>query len=168
VVQKHDASRLHYDFRLEINGVLVSWAVPKGPSLDPSARRLAVHVEDHPLEYGTFEGTIPKGEYGAGEVIVWDCGKWFAIEPENPADFERNGVLKFELQGQKLKGKWNLVRFRTDDKNDNWLLVKENDQHAKPGSDDEIVRKHPNSVFTGKPLKLKGRKTSDERGAYHS
>src|SRR5690349_15834398 len=107
VVQKHDASRLHYDFRLEIGGVLASWAVPKGPSTTPGERRLAVHVEDHPLEYGKFEGEIPKGHYGAGTVEIWDKGTW--IPEGDPKKGLRSGNLKFELKGKKLKGGWALV-----------------------------------------------------------
>lgn len=131
VVQKHAASQLHYDFRLEIDGVLASWAIPKGPSLDPAQRRLAVHVEDHPLEYGKFEGKIPKGHYGAGEVKIWDRGVW--IPQDNPRTALRQGKLKFHLQGTKLSGGWNLIRMHgrsaKEDK-DNWLLIKERDESA--------------------------------------
>ena len=108
VVQKHDASRLHYDFRLELNGVLVSWALPKGPSFDPVDKRLAVHVEDHPLSYGSFEGTIPPKQYGAGTVIVWDNGTWEPVG--DAADCMQKGKLLFKLHGQKLLGLWELVR----------------------------------------------------------
>ncbi len=108
VIHKHAARRLHYDFRLEHDGVLVSWAVPKGPSLDPGERRLAVKVEDHPLDYGAFEGNIPEGEYGAGAVIIWDQGRWL---PEgDPAAGLRKGHLRFRLEGKKLAGEWSLVR----------------------------------------------------------
>jgi len=127
VVQKHAARRLHYDFRLELDGVLKSWAVPKGPSLDPGDKRLAVHVEDHPLEYGSFEGTIPEGEYGAGTVEIWDKGWW--IPEGDPREGYRRGRLTFTLNGRKLRGRWNLVRMkgRSDDKRDNWLLMKADD-----------------------------------------
>src|SRR5512134_1684207 len=121
VVQKHGARRLHYDFRLELGGVLLSWAVPKGPSLDPSVKRLAVHVEDHPREYADFEGTIPRGEYGAGPVLLWDRGLW---KPEtDPAQGYRKGHLRFRLFGEKLRGGWDLVRTggRDQEENRNWL-----------------------------------------------
>jgi len=108
VIQKHAARRLHYDFRLELDGTLKSWAVPKGPSLDPHVRRMAVHVEDHPLGYANFEGVIPPGQYGAGTVIVWDRGEWVPLE--DPRAGYRKGKLKFDLHGEKLRGRWNLVR----------------------------------------------------------
>src|ERR1700729_621259 len=125
VIQKHRASQLHYDFRLEWRGVLLSWAVPKGPSLDPSVKRLASRVEDHPVEYGGFEGIIPEGQYGGGTVMVWERGTW---EPEG-ADVDanlRNGELKFVLHGTKLKGSWVMVRTR----NSAWLLIKHRDRYA--------------------------------------
>ena len=109
VVQKHAARRLHYDFRLEMNGVLKSWAIPRGPSLDPAEKRLAVHVEDHPLDYGEFEGVIPEGEYGAGTVLLWDRGTWVPLDPDPEAAY-RKGLLRFTLQGEKLHGNWALVR----------------------------------------------------------
>src|ERR1700704_3960407 len=127
VIQKHAASRLHYDLRLEVDGVFKSWAVTKGPSLNPRDRRLAVEVEDHPLDYGDFEGTIPQGEYGGGTVMIWDCGYW---EPESDTPPEAQlaaGNLKFRLYGTKLAGSWVLVRMRTDrdgGKRTNWLLIK--------------------------------------------
>lgn len=149
VIQKHAASRLHYDFRLEINGVLKSWAVPKGPSLDPGEKRLAVHVEDHPLEYAGFEGIIPQGEYGGGTVMVWDKGTWESVgDPQHAYD---SGALKFTLNGTKLHGLWALVRMRkpaVDDKNNNWLLIKENDDYARPGSKTAVVEELPLSVAT--------------------
>ena len=131
VVQKHAASRLHYDFRLELDGVLKSWAVPKGPSLDPGERRLAVQVEDHPIEYGAFEGTIPKGQYGAGIVRIWDRGTWAPVGDAHEG--LRRGHLVFELNGGKLTGGWVLIRIRgRADKSGgkNWLLIKERDARA--------------------------------------
>lgn len=122
-IQKHDASHLHYDFRLELDGALKSWAVPKGPSLDPKIKRLAIHVEDHPLEYATFEGTIPEGHYGAGDVIVWDRGVW--IPQDDPAKAYAKGRLKFELKGEKLGGLWNLVRTHMPGKQEQWFLIKQ-------------------------------------------
>ncbi len=152
VVQKHAARRLHYDFRLEMDGVLKSWAVPKGPSLDPGAKRLAVHVEDHPIDYGGFEGVIPQGEYGGGTVRVWDRGWW---EPIGDADAGyAKGDLKFTLHGEKLNGGFALVRMRNRrdrDKGDNWLLIKERDAAAKPGSDDAVLAA-ANSAATGRDM----------------
>jgi bifunctional non-homologous end joining protein LigD len=156
VVQKHAATRLHYDFRLELDGTLKSWAVPKGPSLDPSQKRLAVHVEDHPLEYADFEGVIPPRQYGAGTVLIWDRGTW---RPKgNARDGYRQGVLKFELDGDKLHGAWTLVRMqsRRDDPRDNgkenWLLIKEQDAEAKRGKAGEIVETLRESVESGRDL----------------
>ncbi|MHA6642321.1 DNA ligase D [Mesorhizobium sp. A623] len=147
VVHKHAATRLHYDLRLEHGGVLWSWAVTRGPSLDPSEKRLAVHVEDHPIDYAPFEGTIPKGEYGGGSVIVWDEGTW---TPEHdPAAGMKKGHLDFELHGEKLTGKWHLVRLkpRLGEKKDNWLLIKSDDAAAHPGED--ILNERPESVKSG-------------------
>lgn len=155
VIQKHDARNLHYDFRLELDGVLLSWAVPKGPSLDPSQKRLAVHVEDHPLGYGSFEGNIPAGQYGAGDVIVWDRGVW---QPhDDPHKAYAAGKLKFTLVGEKLSGDWTLVRTRLKGSGDKqqWLLIKEKDAQARPADDYDIVQAQPNSVLSnasvGKP-----------------
>ncbi|MCD6679612.1 MAG: DNA ligase D [Burkholderiaceae bacterium] len=147
VVQKHAARRLHYDFRLELDGALKSWAVPKGPSLDPEARRMAVHVEDHPLEYASFEGTIPPKQYGAGSVIVWDRGTWIA-EGDASKSY-RDGKLKFELRGEKLRGRWTLVRMhgREDERQEPWLLIKERDAFARPEHDYSIVDALPDSVL---------------------
>ena len=128
VIQKHAATHLHYDFRLELDGVLKSWAVPKGPCLDPTVKRLAIHVEDHPLEYGSFEGTIPKGQYGAGTVILWDRGKWESLDT-NPRQAYHQGSMLFILKGKKLKGKWKLVRINKNDKT--WLLIKVKDKYAE-------------------------------------
>jgi DNA ligase D-like protein (predicted 3'-phosphoesterase) len=136
VIQKHDATRLHFDFRLELDGVLKSWAVTRGPSLDPAEKRLAVHVEDHPLDYGGFEGTIPEGEYGGGTVMLWDIGTW--APDGDPHEGLRNGKLSFVLNGERLKGGFALVRMRPDgSKNarDNWLLIKERDRYADPALD---------------------------------
>jgi bifunctional non-homologous end joining protein LigD len=147
VIQKHAASRLHYDFRLELDGTLKSWAVPKGPSLDPKVRRMAVHVEDHPLSYGGFEGVIPKGQYGAGTVIVWDRGTWVPLE--EPRAGYRKGKLKFELDGEKLRGRWTLVRMhgREGERQEPWLLIKENDEEARPAAEYDIVEELPDSVL---------------------
>jgi bifunctional non-homologous end joining protein LigD len=153
VIQKHAASRLHYDFRLELDGVLKSWAVPKGPSLDPGEKRLAVHVEDHPLEYGDFEGTIPKGQYGGGTVLLWDRGTWEPVG--DGADSYRKGKLKFRLHGEKLHGGWNLVRMggqAAEEDKEHWLLFKENDDEARPGSGEAIVEERPESVASGRDL----------------
>lgn len=153
VVQKHAARQLHYDFRLEWNGVLKSWAVAKGPSYFPGNKRLAVHVEDHPLEYGRFEGTIPQGQYGGGAVMVWDIGKW---KPLGDAERGlREGHLKFELLGKKLKGTWALVRMhgRADRSGrENWLLIKEKDEFARDESDAAIIEEAPDSALTGRSI----------------
>src|SRR5512145_1991982 len=127
VVQKHAARRLHYDVRLEMDGVLKSWAVPKGPSTKAEEKRLAVHVEDHPLEYGDFEGLIPEGNYGAGAVIVWDRGEWIPIE--DPIEGLRKGKLLFDLKGYKLRGRWTLVKIKKSEKD--WLFIKERDSWAR-------------------------------------
>ncbi|HSS27580.1 MAG TPA: DNA ligase D [Usitatibacter sp.] len=150
VIQKHAASRLHYDFRLELDGTLVSWAVPKGPSLDPHVRRMAVHVEDHPLSYAGFEGVIPKGQYGAGTVEVWDRGTWTPIE--DPREGLARGRLKFQLEGEKLHGNWMLVRInnRRDERQEPWLLIKENDEAARPAAVYDIVEQMPQSVMRAK------------------
>ncbi len=144
LIHEHHARALHFDLRLEWEGVLLSWAVPKGPSLDPKDKRLAVHVEDHPLEYGTFEGEIPAGEYGAGSVIIWDCGTWQPIQ--DPALTLPKGELKFILHGQKLHGAWMLVRMkpRPGEKRENWLLFKERDDAARP--DFDTLAELPGSV----------------------
>jgi bifunctional non-homologous end joining protein LigD len=152
VIQKHAASHLHYDFRLELNGVLLSWAVPKGPSLDPADKRLAMHVEDHPLEYGEFEGVIPPRQYGSGTVLLWDRGHW---KPVGDAEAGyRQGKLKFELHGEKLHGGWMLVKSHGGkyggDKS--WLLIKERDDYARSGADAHIVDTEPDSVASGRSL----------------
>ena len=147
LIQKHAASHLHYDFRLELDGVLLSWAVPKGPSLDPKDKRLAMQTEDHPVEYGSFEGTIPKGEYGGGTVMLWDRGTW---EPDGDARaMVRRGRLTFTLHGEKLKGKWHLIRSGGERK---WLLFKGADSEARKNGKSAIVEKEPMSVATGRSL----------------
>jgi bifunctional non-homologous end joining protein LigD len=152
-VQKHAATRLHYDFRLEMEGVLRSWAVPKGPSYDPADKRLAMHTEDHPLDYGDFEGIIPEGQYGGGTVVLWDRGTWEPIE--DPHKGYRTGKLKFRLDGEKLKGGWTLVKIRGRDARDDeksWLLIKETDETARPGSEYNVTEERPESVLTGRDL----------------
>jgi bifunctional non-homologous end joining protein LigD len=151
VVQKHAARRLHYDFRLELDGVLKSWAVPKGPSIDPEDKRLAVQTEDHPVDYGSFEGVIPKGQYGAGAVLLWDRGTWEPVE--DPHQGLRAGKLKFRVRGEKLRGGWTLVKIRERGERtggNSWLLIKERDEHARPAVDLTVAR--PESVATGRSL----------------
>src|SRR5881296_2302686 len=143
VVQKHEATRLHYDFRLELQGVLKSWAVPKGPSLDPADKRLAMQTEDHPLDYGEFEGVIPEKQYGAGEVLLWDRGTW-TPEDRDPLEALRKGRLHFRLEGEKLRGSWILTRTRGNEDRPAWLLIKRHDEYAQPGVD--IIAERPESV----------------------
>lgn len=152
VIQKHAASHLHYDFRLEVGGVLKSWAIPKGPSLDPKQRRLAVEVEDHPLDYGDFEGTIPQGQYGGGTVMLWDQGTW--LPEEEPLKALRKGTLHFRLNGERLKGEFILTRLkrRPKEKRNNWLLIKRHDDQAEEGSNDKVVRENMASVATGREM----------------
>ena len=154
VVQKHWARRLHYDFRLELDGVLKSWAVPKGPSLDPADKRMAVPVEDHALSYADFEGEIEEGHYGAGRVIVWDCGSWRSIGAAREG--LQAGRLRFELQGRKLTGRWSLVRMReratagsSAPREPAWLLIKERDASARPAAEFEVTEALPDSVLSG-------------------
>ncbi|HEY4183064.1 MAG TPA: non-homologous end-joining DNA ligase [Kofleriaceae bacterium] len=151
VIQKHAASRLHYDFRLELDGVLLSWSVPKGPSLSPKERRLAVRTEDHPLDYAGFEGIIPKGEYGGGSVVVWDRGTW---DPEGGLDGARamlaKGRITFDLHGEKLSGRWHLVRTKPQGKQEGWLLFKGRDAAADDKKD--IVEERPESVISGRTV----------------
>src|SRR5687767_6678027 len=137
-IQRHAATRLHYDFRLELDGVLKSWAVPKGPSLNPADKRLAVQTEDHPLEYGEFEGVIPEKQYGAGEVLLWDRGTW-TPEDRDPREALRKGRLHFRLDGEKLHGSWVLTRT-----SENWLLIKRDDDEAR--TDLDITRERPESI----------------------
>ena len=152
VIQKHAASHLHYDFRLELDGTLKSWAVPKGPSLDPKHKRLAVHVEDHPLDYGGFEGIIPPKQYGAGTVLLWDRGSWFPVG--DPLVSYRRGRLKFNLNGQKLRGLWNLVRMgaRQGEGKENWLLIKEQDDEARRGKKGDVTDNLTESVASGRTI----------------
>jgi bifunctional non-homologous end joining protein LigD len=152
VIQKHAARRLHYDLRLEMDGVLKSWAVTRGPILVPGEKRLAVHVEDHPLEYGVFEGTIPKGEYGGGTVIVWDRGTWEPVA--DPGKGYAKGHLEFELKGEKLSGRWHLVRMagKETEKRENWLLIKSEDDAARTRKEGDILKQRPESVKTGREI----------------
>jgi bifunctional non-homologous end joining protein LigD len=156
VVQKHDASRLHYDFRLAVNGVLASWAVPKGPSMNPADKRLAVRTEDHPLEYAKFEGVIPPGQYGAGTVMVWDLGKYEPLENQPPEEQLAGGKIQIVLLGEKLRGGFTLVqiekRFMNPSRRNHWLLIKSRDEHADPSWDIESLR-FDYSVLTGRSLK---------------
>lgn len=151
VVQKHDASRLHYDFRIEMDGVLVSWAIPKGPSSDPSIKRLAIHVEDHPMGYIDFEGTIPKGQYGGGTVMVWDTGTFFAEGSEDYEQSEKllkkmyeDGNIKIEMNGKKLEGLYHLIHMKGKDQE--WLLIKGEDKHVNKKEFDQ------HSVLTGRTM----------------
>jgi bifunctional non-homologous end joining protein LigD len=150
LIQKHAATRLHYDFRLELDGVLLSWAVTRGPSLDPAVKRLAVRTEDHPLDYASFEGRIPKGNYGAGTVLLWDRGTWAPIG--DPHEGLRKGKLAFHLYGERLQGRWALVRFRGQEKEkrENWLLIKEKDEYVD--RDSEITEEHTRSVASGREM----------------
>jgi bifunctional non-homologous end joining protein LigD len=152
VIQKHAASRLHWDFRIELGGVLLSWAVPKGPSLDPAEKRLAVHVEDHPLDYGGFEGTIPEGEYGGGTVMLWDRGTW-RPDHGDPAEHLAQGHLKFELLGERLHGRWMLVRTKGfGGKQDSWLLFKEHDGFERAHADFDATAEWTTSIATGRTM----------------
>lgn len=165
VIHKHAARRLHYDLRLQFGDALKSWAVTRGPSLDPADRRLAVHVEDHPLDYGGFEGTIPRGEYGAGGVIIWDHGHWTPLE-ENPDEGYRRGTLKFRLDGEKLLGGWMLVRLkRKEGERENWLLIKERDDFARPGDGDALLREAPESVVSGRTVEALTPPRAPRRGS---
>ncbi|MGC9436018.1 MAG: DNA polymerase ligase N-terminal domain-containing protein [Methanomicrobiales archaeon] len=150
VVQKHDASNLHYDIRLEINGVLVSWAVPKGPSLNPKVKRLAMPTEDHPLEYAGFEGVIPEGEYGAGTVMVWDRGTYENLRDDmSMEEALSDGKVEVRLWGEKLEGGWAFIRTGSGD-NARWLLIKMDDEHADRSGD--ILDARPDSALTGRSL----------------
>jgi bifunctional non-homologous end joining protein LigD len=158
VIQKHAASRLHYDLRLELDGVMKSWAVPKGPSLDPAVKRLAIHVEDHPIEYNRFEGTIPAGEYGGGTVMIWDYGTYTAAGDEDDPEAAlragyRKGDFKFVLRGKRLRGSWVLVRTKVrgdPSRQGQWLLIKHRDEAADPTSDP--TEAHKTSARTGRTM----------------
>ncbi|HYO76014.1 MAG TPA: DNA polymerase ligase N-terminal domain-containing protein, partial [Thermoanaerobaculia bacterium] len=152
VIQKHQASHLHYDFRLEMEGVLKSWAVPKGPSYDPTVRRLAMMTEDHPYDYAAFEGVIPDGNYGAGNVIIWDQGQWEFIEPgDDPVAALKSGKLTFRMYGKKMFGEWALVKIRGNaksDKGNEWLLLKHRDEFANDQID--VTKVAPRSVVSNR------------------
>jgi bifunctional non-homologous end joining protein LigD len=152
MVQKHDASRLHYDFRLELDGVLKSWAVTRGPSLDPSDKRLAVRTEDHPLSYATFEGTIPKGQYGGGTVMLWDRGTWIPAPGKDPRKTIEEGHLHFTLEGERMKGEWVMFRLkpRGKERGENWIMKKVDDEYA--GSPTGLIDKYLTSVKTGRTM----------------
>jgi bifunctional non-homologous end joining protein LigD len=155
VIQRHEATRLHFDLRLELDGVMKSWAVPKGPSLDPSVKRLAIEVEDHPIEYNTFEGTIPEGEYGGGTVMLWDQGTYgYPGDSDDPVAAlragYRKGDFKFELHGKRLRGSWVLVRTRRDGRKNQWLLIKHRDDEVDPELDP--VETYQTSVKTGRTM----------------
>lgn len=157
VIQKHDASRLHYDFRIELDGTLKSWAVPKGPSTDPSVKRMAVPTEDHPLEYADFEGTIPQGEYGGGTVMIWDSGHFKNIKedkdgkPVSLADSYKSGTIEIWLKGQKLKGGYALIRMKSGEMEGNWLLIKMKDEEADARRNP--VNTENKSVASGRTMK---------------
>ncbi len=184
VIQKHAASRLHYDLRLELDGVFKSWAVTRGPSLDPKEKRLAVEVEDHPLAYGDFEGTIPEGQYGGGTVMIWDRGYWTPEGDESPEEALKKGTLKFRLDGEKLHGSWVLVRMKRDrsgGKRTNWLLIKHRDEFARENDGDAILEED-RSVASGrtmdeiaagkgarpKPFMLKSKKAAPANAVWNS
>src|SRR5690348_7447439 len=151
VIQLHDATRTHYDFRLEWDGVMKSWAVTKGPSYDPADKRLAVRTEDHPMGYNEFEGVIPEKQYGAGPVMIWDEGVW--MPEEDPAKMEKKGRINFSMEGSRMKGQWHLVRMHTPDKRENWLLIKSKDDFALSKSRNAgFLERENTSVVTGRTM----------------
>lgn len=155
VIQKHDATRLHYDLRLELDGVFKSWAVTRGPSLDPGDKRLAVEVEDHPLDYGDFEGTIPKGQYGGGTVMLWDRGHWQPEGKKSPEEALAKGDFKFTLEGDRLNGSFVLVRMRHDregGKRTNWLLIKHHDDYSVEENGASVLEENDTSVASGRTM----------------
>ena len=158
VIEKHSARRLHYDLHLELDGVFKSWAVTRGPSLDPHDKRLAVEVEDHPLDYGDFEGTIPKGQYGGGKVQLWDRGTWTPEGNKSPKAALADGELKFKLDGERLHGRWVLVRMKNDKSGGtraDWLLIKNHDNAARKGEGDAILAED-RSVASGRTMEAIG------------
>ncbi len=165
VIQKHDATRLHYDLRLELDGVMLSWAVTRGPSLVPGDKRLAIHVEDHPIEYNKFEGTIPEGQYGGGTVMVWDRGTW--TPDHDPHKGMQKGHLDFELHGEKLNGHWHLVRMRKrpGERQEPWLLIKATDEFARKKSDPDILEEMSNSAASGRTM---DEIAADKKRVWHS
>jgi bifunctional non-homologous end joining protein LigD len=152
IIQKHDATRLHYDLRLELDGTLKSWAVTRGPSLDPADKRLAVRTEDHPLSYATFEGTIPKGQYGGGTVMLWDRGTWTPDPRKDPRKTLEQGHLHFTVDGERMKGEWIMIRLkpRPGEKNENWILRKVADEHSGDGT--VLTEKYLSSIKTGRSM----------------
>ena len=166
MVQKHDASRLHYDLRLEMDGVMKSWAVTRGPSLNPDDKRLAVRTEDHPMSYASFEGTIPKGEYGGGTVMLWDWGTWTPDPRKDPKKTILEGHLHFTLDGHRMKGEWIMFRLkpRPGDRGENWILRKVNDEHA--GSSLGLTEKYLTSIKTGRTMNeiAEGQKAKELKG----
>ena len=152
VIQKHAATRLHYDFRLEMEGVLKSWAIPKGPSYDPTVKRLAMMTEDHPYDYASFEGVIPAGNYGGGNVIIWDNGTWELTEPDDPVRGIKEGKLAFRMYGKKMFGEWALVKIkgRPGSKGNEWLLLKHRDEFAN--ADVDVTEVAPRSIISDKTL----------------
>jgi bifunctional non-homologous end joining protein LigD len=166
LIQKHEARHLHFDFRLEFEGVLKSWAIPRGPSMDPGDKRLAVRTEDHPIEYGSFEGSIPKGQYGGGTVMLWDQGTWEPIE--DPQEGFKEGKLKFFVHGKRLQGGFALVRLRSDtgrkQGKENWLLIKEKDEHARPGEGGDLIESQLTSIQSG----LEMEEIAEEQPEWHS